>query len=282
MPFCSSCGTENKAAVKFCSECGKPVSVAPAAEAETDLVASAPKKSLLKNKLFLFGGGGFLALVLLVVGVVALTPFSLDAKSAEARLMTADDFAFSAVDAKEPNSVMEGNYPLFRASDKCTEDVDLQTMINDEGVLLASADFSQDTSDTTMVHFDEDIIQFPDAETANRAVELARLGYADSNCEYNSIGEYENVSTIGKFSDGGDLQSALGVGGTNSFYLRYESNMIVTGAYTFNINQDQRIAVIARGPYVVIIRGVVDAEDKGVSTTEMEDSIRTAVRKIFG
>lgn len=177
---------------------------------------------------------------------------------------------------------MEGNYPLFRASDKCTEDVDLQTMINDEGVLLASADFSQDTSDTTMVHFDEDIIQFPDAETANRAVELARLGYADSNCEYNSIGEYENVSTIGKFSDGGDLQSALGVGGPNSFYLRYESNMIVTGAYSFNINQDQRIAVIARGPYVVIIRGVIDAEDKGVSTTEMEDSIRTAVRKIFG
>jgi hypothetical protein len=286
LSFCISCGSKNSEGVKFCSSCGKPVQdVAPATEVKVETPVSVenvakPKLDLLKNKVVIFGGGGVLAAILAVVLVIALTPFSLDAKTAESRLMTVSDFAFDAVEDDKPVTAEGSAYPIYRASDKCDEDVEMQALINDEGTLLASSDFKENSTEVTSVHFDQDVIKFEDDATATKFVGLAKAGYDNSDCEYNSTGE--SVSVEGILSGAADVQSALGVGGSNSFYVRYQSEMTVSGYFNFTISSDSRIAVIARGPYVLIFRGTLDAETKSVSGDEMETSLKTAISKMLG
>lgn len=276
MPFCETCGTKNADEFKFCIECGKPVASTPVAEDKP----SKPKQDLLKNKAVVFGGGGALALALIAVLVVALTPFSLDAKTAETKLMAVKDFAFDAAFSDDPYTAEDSAYPIYRASDECSADVDMQSMINDEGTLLASADFKENVPETNSVHVDEDIIRFETDELANKFVALARDGYDDPDCEYNSTGDY--VSTTGILSGASDVQSRLGVGGSNSFFVRYQSTMEASGYYSFTIATDSRIAVVARGRYVGIFRGTIDADTDSVSGDDMELSLKTAISKVFG
>lgn len=286
MPFCIECGSKNSANVKFCSQCGKPVQAgAPKTESKPETPISVekvekPKLDLLKNKAVVFGGGGVLAVILVAVLVIALTPFSLDAKTAESRLMTVSDFAFDAVEDDKPVTAEGSAYPVYRASDKCEEDVEMQSLINDKGTLLASSDFKENSTEVTSVHFDQDVIKFGDDATASKFVALAKAGYDNSDCEYNSTGE--SVSVEGILSGAADVQTALGVGGSNSFYVRYQSEMSVSGYFNFTISSDSRIAVIARGPYVLLFRGTIDAETKSVSGEDMEASLKKAISKMLG
>lgn len=277
MPICETCGSKNADGVKYCSECGKPTAVHNVAPEEK---ASEPKKDLLKNKFVVFGGGGVLAAILVVVLVIVLTPFTLDTKTAQAKLMTTDDFAFSVAFPDEPVSAVDSKYPIYRASDKCVEDVEMQSLIENEGTLLATADFKENSQKSSSVHFDEDIIEFKDEATATKVVALAKAGSEDSDCEYTNKLEY--VSTVGRLSDASDVQSKFGVGGSNSFYIRYESEMTVTGVYNFTISSDSRIAVVARGKYVGIFRGTIDADTKSVSPEDMEAALKLAISKMFG
>lgn len=277
MPICETCGSKNADGVKYCSECGKPTNVeAPTVEEKV----SEPKKDLLKNKVVLFGGGGVLAAILVVVLVLVLIPFSLDSKKAQEKLMTTGDFAFSVAYPDEPVSAVDSKYPIYRASDKCVEDVQMQSLIEDEGTLLATADFKENSQKSSSVHFDEDIIEFKDEATATKFVALAKAGYDDPDCEYTNRLEY--VSTVGALSEASDVQSKFGVGGSNSFYVRYESVMTVTGSYNFTISTDARIAVVARGKYVGIFRGTIDADTKSVSPEDMEAALKLAISKMFG
>lgn len=260
---------------RFCAECGRPI-VADSKAGATNFDV----KNLFQNKAVRFGGIGVLVAVLVVVLVLVLSPFTLDAKTAQAKLMTTDDFDFSAAFANKQVSAVDSSAPVYRASDKCVEDVEMQSMITDQGKLLASVDFKENSPKTTSVYFDEDIIEFKDDATASKFVSLAKAGYDDANCEYTSSTEY--VSTVGVLSDASDAQTKLGVGGSNSFYLRYQSDMTVTGYYNFTISNDSRIAVIARGKYVGIFRGTIDAETKSVSPEEMESSLKVAISKMFG
>lgn len=277
MAICETCGSKNAKGFKYCSECG---SQSPAESVIAEEKGPAPKPNLLENKFVVFGGGGILATVLIALLVVVLTPFSLDTKTAESRLMKSSDFAFDAAFADEPLSAEDSVYPIYRASERCVEDVDMQALINDKGTLLATADFKENSAKNTSVYFDEDVIRFEDEATANEFLALAKAGYDNPECEYNSSGD--SVSTVGVLSGASDVQSKLGVGGSNSFYLRYQSEMKVSGYFNFTISTDRRIAVIARGQYVGVFRGTIDVESKSVSPDEMEQSLKTAISKMFG
>lgn len=277
MSKCVGCGNDNAEGVKFCAQCGQAVVADDGLE---HVVVASPKKGLLQNKALVFGGGGVLGLALIALLVVALIPFNLDAKTAEARLMEPKDFAFSASYASDPVTAADSVYPIFRASDKCTQDVDMQSMIKDQGTLLASSDYKENVSKVNSVHVDEDIIQFKDDKTASDFIALVKEGYTNPDCSYNSTSTY--VDTTGVISDGSDVQTRLGVGGSNSYFLRYQSTMDVSGIYSFTIATDSHIAVVAKGRYVGIFRGTVDADTKSVSGDEMEKSLKVAITKMFG
>ena len=244
------------------------------------IVPTSKKKNLLENKAIVFGGGGVIAAVLVGFLVMALIPFNIDAKTAESRLMEPKDFAFDASFASEPVTAVDSAYPIFRSADECTQDVDMQSMIEGQGTLLASADYKESVTKVNSVHVDEDIIQFKDDKTASDFIALVKEGYTNSECAYNSDSTY--VDTTGVISDGSDVQTRLGVGGSNSYFLRYQSTMEISGVYSFTIATDSHIAVVAKGRYVGIFRGTIDADTHSVSGEDMEASLKTAITKMFG
>jgi hypothetical protein len=280
LPFCSSCGADNGSSVKFCSECGKPVvAVAQTEEVITGL-PTAPKKSIFKNKGVIFGGGGFLLVLLIAVGIVIATPFKIDPLTAEDRLLTTADFSFDAEVPSDTNPLNEGKYPIFNAGDDCSADLDGADLLASDGEILAFTEINDTISPTTLAYFDETIVEFTSEAKANEFLSLARQGFEDTGCEY------DNTTTESRFtvsaSGGKSVQDVLGVGGSNSIFFSQDSvyDSLSSG---YDLSWQRNVAVIARGNYVIFVVGTVDLDDdSAASESEMYDYMRMAIKKIFG
>ena len=253
--FCPSCGTKLAAATTAATSVGEatpPIFEVPSAGAPT--LPPAPKKPV-KKTLFIAIGGGVAALVIAVVAVFALMPFSLSADRAKELLVPMSAFSSDLKEADEPNHIGDMEYPVFGNGDGCTQETSIVALL-DEGTLLASSDYSNAGTDFGL--WEQSFWEFESADTPKAIIEATRAGFENPECEYFSSSSSSVMSM--SVSDLGDSKSRFGVESEDSVFFLGKTSLI-SSLLTFNWQEGQMF--VQKGRYLMSIRysSDTDADD---------------------
>ncbi len=277
--FCPKCGT-NGGDAAFCSNCGTSLAapasaapVTPAAPATPDTAAApaapsaeaaagfaqpmppvAPKKPVNKT-LFIAIGGGVTAVILAVVAVLVLMPYSLSPDRAKEILVQKSSFSSDMKDADEPNHIGDMDYPVFGtgADDGCTEEADVASAF-DQGTMLAFSDYSH--SGTGFGVWEQSFWEFESADTPKAIIEATRSGYANSDCQYFSSTSTSIMSST--VSDLGDSGSTFGVESENSVFF-VDKTSYISSLLTLNWTEGQMF--VQKGRFLMSIRFTADTDE---------------------
>ena len=273
MAFCGNCGSEQANQVKFCASCGKAMKksekvkgIEPNPPSTIPTMPPAAGKKASRRNLII--GGSALVVVAAVVAIFTFgpKPLSLTRAEAELALMEPSDFSFEVDDADEPLSVMdEVSWIVFSSgSSDCTEDVEILSLVQDRGTLLASADLVGES-----LYFNQDIIEFESEEIPGEIISLINSGYDNTACDYDS----DSVDTT--MSDLGSSKEYLGVGPDTSAYFSQDSDWT---DYAFLSSKSASVAV-ADGKYLVVIRML--GYDNSLSISEANEVLTDALKKLY-
>ncbi len=274
--FCANCGTSLAAAAQATSPAAPtaPASAPSAGQVHPDSIPPylppvAPKKPVNKT-LFIAIGGGVMAVVLAVVAVLVLTPYSLTADRAQQLLVPISSFDNVMKDADEPNHIGDMDYPVFGtgADDGCTEEADIVAEF-DKGTMLAFSDYSNSGTDFGV--WEQSFWEFESADSPKAIIEATRSGYANSDCEYFSSTSTSVMSST--VSDLGDSGSAFGIDSQNSVFF-VDKTSYISSLITLNWREGQMF--VQKGRYLMSIRYTSDTDAAAVYT-DFEDAMTRAL-----
>jgi hypothetical protein len=218
----------------------------------------------------------FFAIAVSSLLLTGCAPLSLDSSTASEILFSKRDFSFDVSQRDEETSISEVKLPVFNASDECRPDVDMASLIADEGRLLASSDLSSGTD----VFIDQDVLEFENSEIAGEFLDLVREGLADSNCEYNSDSEYTLVKT--KFYDVSTSNDFYSVSSDDSAVWLSDSIFKTksTSSFKVDLSSDSLHTIVRQNNYVLVVKGIIyrDTDFSG-SIRDLEDDFGTIVKQ---
>lgn len=297
--FCSKCGGQRtNPSATFCPSCGSPFNGVEATSSPSTVLNSpsdpfanqsfapndfgnlepAPKKNGSNIRII---GGALAGVAAVAVGATIFisNSFQLDAASAEERMMSSSDFAFDISTSDEENDISEVEYPIFAASEDCTQDVDMAELI-DSSTILASADWDNDGGSDSPSYFHQDVVEFRDANEAGRFLELVRDGYANEDCAYNSTSD---TSIFTAFNSGLTTASIeYGVDGDESVVFNHTFSMYVFSFGGFGFGQEGKDVLVRKGKYVLVIDATADDDNPEITTADLAVATQTAIRKFLG
>lgn len=295
--FCSKCGTQqSNSSATFCPSCGSPFNAAqsagtpaPGFNSPSDPFSApsftpnafgnpepAPKKNGSSIRIIGIALAG-VAAVAVGAAIFMANSFRLDAASAEARMMTASDFAFDFSPMEDENDIAEVKYPIFAASDDCTQDTDMAELI-DSSTVLASADWDNNITSDSPSYFHQDIVEFKDVNEAGRFLELVREGYANADCAYNSTSDSSIFTALN--SGLTTASSEYGVDGDESVVFEHTFS-IYAFSLGFGFGQEGKEVIVRKGKYVLVIDASADDDDPEVTRADLASATQDAIRKFL-
>ena len=215
MAFCSACGHQQTDDAVFCSSCGKAVSAATQAPAESAVFGDAnsmppaPKqdplafiKRLPKLALIAIPAVASLAIVGAVIGIKALNaPTKANAASF---IATEKDLPFDVKQAEEPTDYTSED--LFGKD--CVAGQDLSDLLQ-TGESWAISEFDRASDSQNYISLDQQIIAMPSEDDAKAVIDAATAVASDSSCQssdYSSSMSYEF-----DYENDQSIQDAFGV-----------------------------------------------------------------------
>jgi hypothetical protein len=206
-----------------------------------------------------------------LTGCASLT---LDSSTANEILFSKSDFSIDLTEADDPREISEQETPIFYASEDCGPDAKIASLIDDEGVVLASSDLVSSDSGGVFIH--QDVLEFESPEIAGEFLDLVRDGLGDSDCAYFS--ESESVSFATEYSN---IQTS------SDFYSVNSNDSVVwltdvrrVSDFLGDLSSDSLQTVIRQNNYVLVLEGTVfRASDANVSVSDLEGNFSIIVRQ---
>jgi hypothetical protein len=206
-----------------------------------------------------------------LTGCASLT---LDSSTAKEILFSKSDFSIDLTEADDPSEISEQEKQIFHASEDCGPDAKIASLIDDEGVVLASSDLV--SSDSFGVYIHQDVLEFENPEIAGEFLDLVRDGLEDSDCAYFS--ESESISFATEYSN---IQTS------SDFYSVNSNDSVVwltdvrrVSEFLGDLSSDSLQTVIRQNNYVLVLEGTVfRASDANVSVSDLEENFSIIVRQ---